>query len=344
MAASRGLCDICAATANADNMKTLNRRMRSARFTESQGETMQVNALAFCAARWLALVATSACGSSSAPSSAGTPRATPRVTTDLRDLVYADRPRPLRLDLFTPAGIPPFPTIVWVHGGGWQTGNRTLSADQPALRQRARGYAVASVEYRLSGEAVFPAQIHDCKAAVRWLRARAAEYGLDAARFAAWGSSAGGHLVTLLGTSGGVAALEDASQGNARESSRVQAVVDWYGPTQFLLMDPSHHAADSPESRLLGCDIDDCPDRVAFASPLTYVDSGDPPFFIQHGTKDGTVNPSQSELLNSALLAAGVPVTLTRIEGAGHGGPEFTAAANVARIEAFLDTQLAPRR
>jgi dipeptidyl aminopeptidase/acylaminoacyl peptidase len=124
----------------------------------------------------------------------------------------------------------------------------------------------------------------------------------------------------------------------------VQAVVDWYGPTQFLLMDPSHHAADSPESRLLGCDIDECPERVAFASPLTYVDSGDPPFFIQHGTKDGTVNPNQSELLNDALLAAGVTSTLTRIEGAGHGGAEFTAAANVAKIEAFLDAQLAPKR
>jgi acetyl esterase/lipase len=120
----------------------------------------------------------------------------------------------------------------------------------------------------------------------------------------------------------------------------VQAVVDWYGPTDFLQMPGRHHDASSPESRLLGCDIDDCPDRVAFASPLTYIDPGDPPFLIQHGSRDTTVDPSQSAILHGALLAASVPSTHVVLDGAGHGGPEFSAPANLALVEAFLDSHL----
>lgn len=282
------------------------------------------------------LVTCLGCGSNESPSTPTEPQA----ATEHRDLVYATNPRALRLDLYTPAATPPFPVILWVHGGGWQSGNRSLSAGHPALRQRDRGYAVASIEYRLSGEAIFPAQIHDAKAALRWLRANATTYGLDPSRIAAWGSSAGGHLVALLGTSGGVSALEDPAQGNVGQSTRVQAVVDWFGPVDFLQMPPSHHTRDSPESRLLGCDIDECPDRVALASPLTYVDPSDPPFFIQHGTRDGTVNFEQSTLLHATLMGAGVPSTFVPLEGAGHGGPEFQTPANLARIEAFLDGQL----
>jgi acetyl esterase/lipase len=259
---------------------------------------------------------------------------------DRRDLVYTTRPRPLRLDLYLPTGTPPFPLVVWVHGGGWQSGDKALAPGHPALRQRSRGYAVASIEYRLSGEAAFPAQIQDCKAALRWLRANAATHGLDPARVAAWGSSAGGHLVALLGTSSGVAALRDLDQGNAAQADAVQAVVDWYGPTDFLQMPGAHHDAGSPESRLLGCDIDLCPDRVAFASPLSYVDAGDPPFLIQHGSADPTVDPNQSVLLHGALLAAGVASTHVVLPGAGHGGPEFTAEGNLALVEAFLDAHL----
>jgi acetyl esterase/lipase len=289
----------------------------------------------------LGTLAAAGCGSDpptpSAPSAAP---GSPAPARDLRGLVYTTQPRPLRLDLYLPAGTPPFPLVVWVHGGGWQAGDRALSAGHPALRQRERGYAVASLEYRLSGEALFPAQIQDCKAALRYLRANAGTYGLAGDRVAAWGSSAGGHLVALLGTSGGVAALEDAGQGHEGQSSRVHAVVDWFGPTDFLLQPPGHHQADSPESRLLGCDIDECPGRVALANPVSHVDPADPPFFIQHGTRDAVVDIAASELMHSSLLAAGVESTLVRLEGAGHGGPEFSAAANVARIEAFLDRQL----
>lgn len=302
---------------------------------------MGASALRSVAVVW-ALAAAGCAADVSNPSPSTAPALRPAA--DHVNLVYTVRPRPLRLDLYTPAGTPPFPTIVWVHGGGWQSGDKSLAPGHAARRQRERGYAVASIEYRLSGEAVFPAQIHDCKAAVRWLRANAGSYGLDTGRFAAWGSSAGGHLVALLGTSAGVASLEDPAQGHASESSVVQAVVDWYGPTQFLLQPAGHHAADSPESRLLGCDIDTCPERVEWASPLTYVDPGDPPFLIQHGTRDGTVDPGQSALLEAALRAAGVPVRLVWLEAAGHGGPEFSTPANLTLIQEFLDARLAPAR
>jgi acetyl esterase/lipase len=291
----------------------------------------------------LALLALAACstgGTPASPPSSAPAAPSPGPATDHLDVTYATHPRPLRLDLHLPAGTPPFPVVVWVHGGGWQSGDKRLNPNHPALRQRGRGYAVASVEYRLSGEAAFPAQIQDCKAALRWLRANAAAYGLDPGHIAAWGSSAGGHLVALLGTSSGVPALADPAQGHASQPDAVQAVVDWYGPTDFLLMPGGHHAADSPESRLLGCDIDECPDRAAFASPITYVDPGDPPFLIQHGSRDGTVDPNQSALLHAALLAAAVPSTHVVLEGAGHGGPEFTTAANLALVEAFLDARL----
>ena len=256
----------------------------------------------------------------------------------LRDVTYTEHPRRLVLDLYTPAGDPPFPVIVWVHGGGWRAGDEDLPPDHPVLRQVARGYAVASVEYRLSHEAVFPAQIEDCKAAVRWLRGNATTYGLDPTRVAAWGSSAGGHLVALLGTSGDVASLENAAQGHPAQSSRVQAVVDWYGPSDFT--QATIGGGDDAGAGLLGCSAATCPDQAALASPVTHVDPTDPPFFIQHGTADRTVSVRQSERLHQVLSAAGVPVTLVILPGVGHGGPAFTSPANGAQIEGFLDAQL----
>jgi acetyl esterase/lipase len=263
---------------------------------------------------------------------------------DFRDLVYSTHPRPLRLDLYTPEGTSPHPVVVWVHGGGWQSGSKTVAPNHPALRQRSRGYAVASVEYRLSGEATFPAQIQDVKAAVRYLRANADRFGLDPDRFAAWGSSAGAHLVALLGTSAGAPPFDDPAQGNASLSSAVQAVVDWFGPTDFRLQSASHQLPDSPESRLLGCAVPLCPERVREANPVSYVGPADPPFLIQHGSRDATVEPVSSEVLHAALLAAGVPSTHVVLPGAGHGGPEFTSASNLAIVESFLDARLSPRR
>src|SRR5262245_18845425 len=181
-----------------------------------------------------------------------------------------------RLDLYLPAKADaPAPVIVWVHGGAWMAGGK--DGGVPALPFLDKGYAVASVNYRLSQHAVFPAQIEDCKAAVRWLRANAKAYNLDPRRIGVWGASAGGHLVALLGTSGGVRDLEGQG-GNADQSSRVQAVVDFFGPTDFLQMDAhavagarlKHDPAESPESRLIGGPVRENAEQTGRANPANY--------------------------------------------------------------------------
>jgi acetyl esterase/lipase len=278
-----------------------------------------------------------------------------RGSYEMQTLTYTTVPRTLELDLYRPVGATgPLPTVVWIHGGGWTTGSRAQV--EQALWLVCEGFAVASIDYRLSGEttspATFPAQIHDAKAAVRYLRATAGALGLDPERFAAFGSSAGGHLAALLGSSSGVAVLEDPSQGNAGTSSRVQAVIDWYGPTDFARMDAqllapastcppgsaSHGAARSPESRLLGCGVAEveCADRVALASPLTYVDELDPPYLIAHGALDCTVPPQQSTLLYDALSAATGCALHRRVLNGAHGGPEWRAEQVRAQVLDFL--------
>jgi acetyl esterase/lipase len=240
------------------------------------------------------------------------------------------------LDLYLPEkSDKPLPLIVWIHGGAWMAGSK--DGPSPALRFTKDGYAVAQVGYRLSQEAKFPAQIYDCKAAVRWLRANAAKYNLDSNKFVAWGASAGGHLVALLGTSGGVAELEG-NDNDLKESSRVQAVVDWFGPTDFLHIgdaesDIRHTASDSPESKLIGGAILENKDKAAKASPITYVSKDAPPFLIMHGDRDRTVPFNQSELLYAALKKAGVDATFVPMKGAGHGfgGPEA-----IAPVQDFL--------
>ncbi|PAY16166.1 calcium sensor EFh [Rhodopirellula sp. SM50] len=221
----------------------------------------------------------------------------------------------------------PLPVYVWIHGGGWQGGTKDGGVRQvlPLVRS---GFVGATIEYRLTGEAAFPAQIEDCKCAIRYLRAHAAKYNLDVDRIAVGGSSAGGHLVALLGTSGGVKELEG-NGGWPDQSSRVQAVVDLYGPTDFktFVTTPGyerHNDAGSPESRLLGGgEVLKKPEGIKQVNPITYVDKDDPPFLIIHGSDDRTVPPNQSELLHKALQAAEVESTLHVIEGAGHGGPQF---------------------
>jgi acetyl esterase/lipase len=264
----------------------------------------------------------------------------------LEDLVYARiGDRELALDLYLPDHAPSsVPLVVWVHGGAWRTGSK---ADSPVARLVGRGYAAASVGYRLSQEATFPAQIHDCKAAVRWLRARARRYGLNPERVGAWGASAGGHLVALLGTSERIEALEG-EEGVLGYSSAVQAVCDFFGPTDFLHMDDlrgenPHDAPDSPESQLLGGPIREHPDRVAFANPITYVRAGVPPFLIVHGDQDRTVLPNQSEMLHRALLEVGGEVTYHVVHGAGHGFGSAPAAQRAeidALVDAFFDRHL----
>lgn len=246
-----------------------------------------------------------------------------------------------RLDLYLPEGAPsaaaaaPLPVIVWVHGGGWQSGDRRQC---PPLRQGfvGRGYAVASVGYRLSGDAPFPAQIDDVRAAVRWLRAHAREYNLDSGRVGAWGSSAGGHLVALLGT------------GGKDPDERVQAVCDFFGPTDLVRMAQtpgyeSHARADSPEGRLLGGPVLENREKAGKADPVALADKADPPFLIVHGDRDPVVPPDQSRLLFDALRAAGVPVRLHTLRGAGHGGPGFSSPEVTEMVAAFFDRTLKAR-
>lgn len=270
-------------------------------------------------------------------------RRLPEGVKAFRDLEYAKTPqKTLRLDLFVPEKIvAPVPVIVWIHGGAWRAGNKTNS---PALPFAAKGYAVASIIYRFSQEAIFPAQVHDCKAAIRWLRAHAAEYKLDAGKIGVWGSSAGGHLAALLGTTGGVKELEG-ELGNPEFSSRVQAVCDWFGPSDFLKMNEqagtggkmNHDAPDSPESKLIGGAIQQNKEKAAKASPLSYVTQDDAPFLMMHGDLDPLVPLAQSQMLRDVLDKAGVAATLHVVKGAGHG---FDGDENLKKVESFFEQHL----
>lgn len=271
------------------------------------------------------------------------------ATPTAKDVAYASLSPTQKLDIYLPEGEGPFPLIINVHGGGFMMGDKSNPAEADTFL--ANGYAVASVDYRLSGEALAPAQIQDLKAAVRWLRANAQTYNLDPERFVAFGQSAGGNLVALLGTSCGVAELEGADLGNADQSSCVQAVVDWFGPTDFLQMDQqfagtscpaTHDAANSPESMLLGAPIQTVPELAKAVNPITYVTADDAAFLIQHGTADCNVPPQQGQLLYDALEPAigADNVTLTFLEGAGHGGAQFSEAANMQLVLDFLSRRL----
>jgi acetyl esterase/lipase len=241
----------------------------------------------------------------------------------LRNLAYVgDGHERQKLDLYLPAqeAARPRPVIIWVHGGAWLAGSKERC---PARRFVAQGFVVASINYRLSQHATFPAQIQDCKAAVRWLRAHADQYNLDPERFGVWGASAGGHLVALLGTAGGVSDFDVGE--NLDFSSRVQAVCDFFGPTDFTKMRdfPStmdHDAADSPESKLIGGAVQENKEKAQRANPITYATKDDPPFLIVHGDKDPLVPHNQSELLLAALTKAKVETKLYSVKDGGHGG------------------------
>ncbi len=234
------------------------------------------------------------------------------------DLEYAKvGGKSMMLDLYLPekpAGR--VPVIVWVHGGGWMAGDRK---NPPGLEFVRRGYALASVEYRLSQEAKWPAQIYDLKGAIRWLRAHADQYGLDPAHFGAWGHSAGGHLVAVLGVTGGVKELEGDEGGNLDQSSAVQAVSDWAGPTDFLTLGPWHEGPESGTSLLIGVAVGKDHEKALAASPVTYVSKDAPPFLIVHGERDGLVIVGQAREFYEKLTKAGVPAELEIRPWTDHG-------------------------
>lgn len=258
-----------------------------------------------------------------------------------RDIEYAHTgAAALLLDIYLPEAVSHPPLIVWIHGGAWRKGSKGNGGRVRWMTEH--GYAVADINYRLSQEAVFPAQIHDCKAAIRWLRAHAETYGYDGARIGVAGSSAGGHLVALLGTSGDVKALEGDLGSHRDQSSRVQAVCDMWGPTDFLQMGGGHNRPESPESLLIGGPIQENKAKVAVANPITYVSEDDPPFQLLHGDKDGAVRISQSELLKQALDKVGVPADFQVLAGAAHGGKGFPRSQMNEMIHAFFDNCLKP--
>lgn len=252
----------------------------------------------------------------------------PKAVRVERDLQYVEGNNPAQtLDLYLPEapGDKPLPVIVWIHGGAWAHGsNRAVTG----LDMVPEGYALASVEYRFVGEALFPAQIQDCQAAIRWLRAHSGTYHLDPEHIGAWGGSAGGHLAALLGTAGGKNAFPLVGE-NKEESDRVQAVCDWYGPADLNLQYWPGLFGKAAKTQA-NCD---------YASPVHYVSKDTPPFLIMHGTLDHVVGIKQSEVLVEALQKAGVDVTFQKMYGSQHGvGIGYGTVRGM--IKSFFDKHL----
>ncbi|MEV6812211.1 alpha/beta hydrolase [Micromonospora sp. NPDC051296] len=231
-----------------------------------------------------------------------------------------------RLDLFLPerAAGKPVPLLIWTSGSAWTSDTGKTGASTWANQLRPLGFAVAGVSIRSSSQVKFPGQLHDIKAAIRWLRHNADEYGLDPSRFAIAGNSSGGWTATMAGVTGGVSEELEGTTGVTGVSSRVQAVVDFYGPTNFQLMDYQersiivHDSPTSPESQLIGCAIQTCPELTQRANPVNYVSADDPPFLIFHGTADNLVPHGQSRILYEAMRANCHDATFHSVPGAGH--------------------------
>jgi acetyl esterase/lipase len=206
--------------------------------------------------------------------------------------------------------------VIEIHGGGWQSGHRDVNRSRNLAEQ---GILIASIDYRLSTQAPFPACLHDAKAAVRWLRANARQYGVDPDRIGVWGYSAGGHLAALIGTTGDLPELEGQS-GSPDVSSRVQAVLTEAGGTD--LFDPDWEGSDGPSqavTQLLGGRARDRADLARLADPVAHIREGVPPFFISHAERDAIVPIRQAERLYRALLAVDADATFVRMRGAGNG-------------------------
>ena len=268
------------------------------------------------------------------------------VSKHWQSIEYANESPSQNLDVFLPqTGDPPYPTILYIHGGGFMAGNKYGGANAIAQATLLQGYAFVTIDYRLSGEALFPAAVNDSLGAVRFLKANAEAYNIDANRIVVWGSSAGGNLAAMVAT-----------KGSAQEGTDVRAAVNWFGPIEFDAMDAQFEqlglkpkigktSSDrSPESRYLGVTVgtDEAAALVTDANPATYIDSDDPPMFIQHGSVDTNIPYLQSENF-AAKLATAIgddKVVFELLDGAGHGGQEFENTENIAKIFAWLKQQL----
>ena len=260
--------------------------------------------------------------------------------SQIKNIQYAEVDgKPLLLDLYLPEKPEGSSLVVWVHGGGWKGGSKQNCFVKWLSNF---GYTVASINYRLVDVAKWPAQLHDCKGAIRWLRANAQTYGYNPDCVIAAGASAGGHLAALLGTTGGHKELEGDVGENQEQSSRVQAVVDYYGATDFALRSktqPSRaNASGSVVYNLLGGGADKLVDKAKQASAKYHVSDDDPPLLVFHGVDDKTVLIDQTDAIEAAYTTCDLPVTVYRIENAGHGGSVFYAGENAKRLCSFLKT------
>jgi len=258
----------------------------------------------------------------------------------LRDIPYVRvGEQPLELDLYLPQGDARPPLIIWVHGGAWRSGSRK---GMPLGKLVADGYAVASVDYRLSTQAKFPAQIHDIKAAVRFLRGHGAQWRLPTNKILIAGDSAGGHLAALVGVSNGLAELEGEIGNDRGRSSDVQGIISFFGGANLttILKQSTPHGLSvrvPALDLLLGGQPDDIPHLARLASPVFHVDKNDPPLLLLHGDQDAQMPVNQSLELWGAYQAAKAPVQLEVVHGAGHGGAVFYDDERLAVVRKFLE-------
>lgn len=269
------------------------------------------------------------------------------------DLSYADTSAAQKLDIYLPdEGDGLFPVVLHIHGGGFAIGDKRDIHLTSYLGGLKRGYAVVSVNYRLSGEAIFPAGLQDVKAAIRWLKANGGKYHLDGNRIAACGGSSGGNYAAMICLTAQNPVFDDASLGNVEYPCTVQAGVDMFGPTDFLKMDeqmaengfgrPDHNEPNSPESRYLGAKISDIPEKARLANPITYIHAAMPPLLIQHGRRDHLVPVQQSVIFAEKLKELGCQYRFEFdiLENADHADPLFEMEENMDRVFSFLDKYL----
>ena len=266
------------------------------------------------------------------------------------DLNYANKSDDQTLDIFIPEGSGPFPAVLLIHGGGFKTGDKKAQYDL-AKQLVSKDYVAVCVNYRLSGEATFPAAVHDIKAAIRFIRANAKNYAINPKKIGTWGASAGGYLSAMMGTSAGNSSLDGTVGNFQNESTKIQACVDWFGPIDFTSMINDAKILGFKdsfdielESNFMGLDAADPTnfDLVQIANPINYIDNTDPPFYVQVGDEDPLIPYLQSQNFAKALLnvLGDDKVSYDLIKGGKHGGSKFTNAENVEKIIAFLDKHL----
>ncbi len=277
----------------------------------------------------------------------GRPRQGPANVDVQRDIIYRTVDgHNLRLDIYSPKDVTgSVPAVIWIHGGGWDHGSKE---QRPPVNLMAHGYITVSIEFRLSGDAPFPAQIEDCKAAVRWLRANATKYHIDPDHIGAWGHSSGGHLAALLGTTGDVPTWDGAGE-NKQYSSRIQAVCDLSGPTDLTAFAQEVFTSERGPTRrarvyleeFLGGSGAEVERKAAAASPTTYISKDAAAVLVIHGQNDMSIPVSQAREFVAKLQAAGVDATLEVAEDRGHG---VGAARYAAVITAFFNKHLKPNK